>query len=288
MLELPARDLEPLLDLVERLREAPRDVGRRLHVGELQADAGVVLETVELLGVVDVDRIRVRRSGSSYFVDLALGIDRNLTFQRSEQITSEASAAVRVRLPGADVVIHTVPTAPDTESVFDRVRAVAAERNLTIHDVSVQQYDGALHVEQHLEVPELMPLRQAHDLVTGLEAEMRRSVPAIASVLTHIEAEPATIAHPASVPPSDNLLQQLKALAVAFPEILDVHEIVLVRGLAGSANMVQINCHCTLPDDLSMARVHDVITAFESEFRRLHPQVARVLIHPEPATDNCR
>ena len=62
----------------------------------------------------------------------------------------------------------------------------------------------------------------------------------------------------------------------------------LVRGHGGGAHVVQINCHCTLPDDLPMARVHEVITEFESEFRRLHPQVARVLIHPEPATDNCR
>ncbi len=239
-------------------------------------------------GVVDVDRIRVRRSGSSYFVDLALGIDRNLTFQRSEQITADATTVVRARLPEADVVIHTIPTASDTESIFDRVRAVAAERNLSIHDVSVQQYGGELHLEQHLEVTETMPLRQAHDLVTGLEAEMCHNIPGIASILTHIEAEPATIAHPAPLPPSESLLQQLQSLAVGFPEILDIHEVSLVRGHAGAANVVQINCHCTLPDDLRMARVHEVITEFESEFRRQHPQVARVLIHPEPATDNRR
>jgi divalent metal cation (Fe/Co/Zn/Cd) transporter len=37
-----------------------------------------------------------------------------------------------------------------------------------------------------------------------------------------------------------------------------------------------------------MSRVHQVITEFESEFRLGHPQVARVFIHPEPATDNRR
>jgi cation diffusion facilitator family transporter len=272
---LAHRTLDTLLDATPpELREA---IDRDLR-HDLLATAGVV----------DVDRIRVRRSGSSYFVDLALGIDRNLTFQRSEQITATATAAVQTRLPGADVMIHTVPTAPDTESVFDRIRAVAAERNLAIHDVSVQQYEGALHVEQHLEVAETMSLRQAHDLVTRLEADIHRNVPAVASVLTHIEAEPATIAHPAPVPPSENLLQQMKALAREFPEIQDIHEVTLVRGHGGAATSVQINCHCTLPDDLPMSRVHEIITEFESEFRRQHPQVARVLIHPEPATDNRR
>ena len=101
---------------------------------------------------------------------------------------------MRHRLPGADVVIHTVPTASLGESVFDRIRAVAARANLTIHDVSVRQFDGPqgvqLQVEQHLEVPETMPLRQAHEIATRLENEMRREIPGIASLLTHIERHP--------------------------------------------------------------------------------------------------
>ena len=239
-------------------------------------------------GVLAVERVRVRRAGSEYFVDLTLGLPRNLTFQRSEQIGFAAKAAVQKLLPGADVVIHTVPVAALSESVFDRVRAVAARSNLAIHDVSVQQYDGALHVEQHLEVPETMSLREAHDIATQLEAGMRREIPGIATVLTHIESEPATIAHPAQIGATETLTNQLLATARAFPEILDVHEITVTRGHGGAANSVQINCHCTLPDDFPMERVHEVITEFESAFRIKHPQVARVLIHPEPATDNRR
>ena len=191
-------------------------------------------------------------------------------------------------LPAADVVIHTVPTATLGESVFDKVRAVAARSNLSIHDVSVRQYDGALHVEQHLEVPETMTLHQAHEVVTALEAEMRREVPEIASLLTHIESEPATITTAAQVELSQNLERQLRVTASHFPEILDVHEISVTRGHGGAANSVQVNLHCTLPDDLPMEAVHQVITNFEDAFRLHHPQVTRVLIHPEPATDNRR
>ncbi|MCL5743496.1 MAG: cation transporter, partial [Acidobacteria bacterium] len=221
-------------------------------------------------------------------VDLTLSLPRQLTFQRSEQITHAATQAVQRLLPAADVVIHTVPTATLGESVFDKVRAVAARSNLSIHDVSVRQYDGALHVEQHLEVPESMTLHQAHELVTALEAEMKREVPEIASLLTHIESEPATIAAAAQVEPSQNLEQQLRNTASHFPEILDVHEISVTRGYGGAAKNVQVNLHCTLPDDLSMEAVHRVITNFEDEFRLHYPHVTRVFIHPEPATDNRR
>lgn len=239
-------------------------------------------------GVLGVERLRVRRSGSDYFVDLTLSLPRNVTFQRSEQITFAATEAVQRRLPGADVVIHTVPTAALGESVFDRIRAVAARSNLAIHDVSVQQFDGALHVEQHLEVPETMSLRQAHEIATQLETEMRKEIPGITSLLTHIESEPATIADKAQMEASQNLESQLRTTASHFPEIVDVHEITVTRGHGGAANSVQVNCHCTLPDDLPMEAVHEIITNFESEFRLDHPQVSRVLIHPEPATDNRR
>lgn len=274
-LQLAQRTLDSLLDAT------PAEV-RQQTQKDLRTDLN------SITGVLGIDRMRVRRSGSDYFVDLTLQLPRNLTFQRAEQIVFAATAAVQNRLPAADVVIHTVPTASLSESVFDRIRAVAARSNLAIHDVSVQNYDGALHVEQHLEVPETMPLRQAHEIATQLENDIRNEVPAIATLLTHIESEPATIAASAQMSASENLENQLRATASHFPEIVDVHEIVVTRGHGGAATSVQINCHCTLPDDLPMSAVHEIITNFESEFRLDHPQVSRVLIHPEPATDNRR
>jgi divalent metal cation (Fe/Co/Zn/Cd) transporter len=133
-----------------------------------------------------------------------------------------------------------------------------------------------------------MSLREAHEIATHLETEMRREVPIIATLLTHIESEPATIGLAAQVDASQNLERQLRATGRHFPEILDIHEITLTRGHGGTAASVQVNCHITLPDDLPMSAVHDVITNFESEFRLDHPQVSRVFIHPEPATDNRR
>ena len=43
-----------------------------------------------------------------------------------------------------------------------------------------------------------------------------------------------------------------------------------------------------MPDDLAMQKVHLVITGLEDRFRMECPEVYRVTIHPEPATDNLR
>lgn len=272
---LARRTLDSLLDAT------PLEVREQLQTT-------VIPEIEAIPDVVKAERMRVRRSGSDIFVDLTLGLPRNLTFQRAEQVTFAATETVTKHLPGADVIVRTVPVASMGESVFERIRAVAAQANLAVHDVSVQDREGRLAVEQHLEVPETMLLRDAHTLVTQLEGSIRREVPGIATLLTHIESEPITIAPTALLGVSANLESQLRDTAETFPDILDVHEITLTRGHGGAALTVQVNCHCTLPDDLPMSRVHEVITDLESEFRLQHPHVSRVLIHPEPATDNRR
>jgi cation diffusion facilitator family transporter len=235
-------------------------------------------------GVLFVDDLRMRRSGTRYFADVAIGMQRNTTFQRSEQIVMAATSAVQQVMPGTDVVVRTVPVAGGEESVFDRVRAVAQRANLGIHDVSVQQMDSGLAVDLHLELPEHMPLREAHETVTHIEADMKREVPEIRSVITHIEAEESTI-EPAVRLKNDRALEdEVRRAAEAFPEIVDVHNIVATR----TGEHLQMSCHCSMPDDLPMGAVHRIITQMEAIFLRERPEVDRLLIHPEPVTDNDR
>ena len=235
-------------------------------------------------GVLEVDRVRIRRAGNHYFADLAVGLARTVTFQRSGQLATAVTESVRRILPGADVTVQPLPRAQHTENIFDRIRAVATDRNLNVHDISVQDLAGQLYVEQHIELDERMTLKQAHDQVTELEAELRRDVPEIAEILTHIESEPATIERPEELVGDAELEHRLKAVAAQFPEILDVHDFVFkrVRG------RLYVSCHCTLSDNLSLARVHDIQTELEIRFKQDAPELFRVLIHPEPSTDNRR
>jgi cation diffusion facilitator family transporter len=235
-------------------------------------------------GVLEVDRVRIRRAGNRYFADLAIGVARTVTFQRSGQLASAVTDAVQRVLPDADVTVQPLPRAPGSENIFDRIRAVATQRNLNVHDISVQDLDGRLHVEQHVELDERMSLKDAHDQVTELEAEMRRDVPEISEILTHIESEPATIEKPDEVVSDAELEHRLKAVASQFPEVLDIHDFVITR----VRGRMFISCHCTLPDDLSLTRVHDIQTELEIRFKQDAPELFRVLIHPEPSTDNRR
>jgi len=261
---------------------AYRTVGALVDAVPIEMRRQILNEVRHTPGVLSVDQARMRRSGNSYFADFTLSLSRQLTFQHTEELVKDATAAVQRILPGADVVIHTVPRPDVAESVFDKVRAVAARNNVVLHDVSIQSVDGKLRVEQHVEVAEKMPLREAHTFVRRLEEEIREELPQIESVLTHIESEPATIELPVKVS-SDRLIEKhLRHAAAILPEVIDIHEVVVGR----MGDKIQVSCHCTLPDAMEMRRVHDVITALEDHFKMECPEVYRVLVHPEPATDN--
>ena len=121
--------------------------------------------------MLEVEQARVRRSGSGYFADLTLALPRRFTFEHTGELVREATEAAQRALPEADAVIHTVPREARAESVFDRVRAVAARNNVSVHELSVQSHHGRLRVEQHVELDETMPLKTAHEFVCALEAE---------------------------------------------------------------------------------------------------------------------
>ena len=254
--------------------EIPAETRRRL-----------VSEVAQVPGVLAVEQARVRRAGAGYFADLTLAMPRSSTFEHTGELVESATAAVHRALPGADVVIRTVPRESQAESIFDRVRAVAARNNVSVHELSVQSHHGRLRVEQHLELNENLSLLAAHDFVTAMEAEILRAAPEIDSILTHIESEPATIEQPEEIIEADRRIEQaMRSAAAGFPEITDVHQILVGR----SAEHIYLSCHCTLPDDLTMRRVHELITALEDRFKLECPEVQRVTIHPEPVTDNRR
>jgi cation diffusion facilitator family transporter len=246
--------------------------------------ADIIDRVARVEGVLEVDRVRIRRAGNRYFVEVSIGLARRVTFQRSEQVVGAVTDAIHSILPNADVTVRSIPQASGEENIFDRIRAVASRSNFSVHDVSVQELGGRLLVEQHLELDEKLTLKRAHDVVTRLEAEIRAEVPEISSILTHIESEPNTIESGDEVIQDSKLEKKLRRIVSEFPEIIDVHEIVIKK----VRDLIYLSCHCTMADDLPLSRVHDTSTALEIRFKQEAPQLFKVLIHTEPQTDNTR
>lgn len=244
----------------------------------------IITQVARVTGVLAVERVRIRQAGSRYFADISVAMRRNLSFQSSDALAAEVRQRVIALLGDADVLVHAVPRVGLSENTFDRIRAAALRNDLSVHDVSVQDVDGAIHAELHVELEEHLTLREAHECVARLEADIHANAPEVASILSIIDSEPMVIEPQQALEANNALEERIRAAGAFFPEVVDVHEIACRR----VGGQIYLSCHVTMPDELPLARVHQVQHALKIRIKRDLPYLQRVLIHPEPRTDNRR
>src|SRR5260221_6568107 len=180
-------------------------------------------------GVLDVDRIRVRRAGNRHFVDATVSVPRTASLEQVHALSDAIEKRVGEIVP-SDVMVHAEPRAPQGEHLFEAIRAVAQRMGLGIHDLSALQQQGQLFVELHLEVDENLSLREAHRQATNLEEGIRelRDGPINANI--HIEPLGRHIATPDAGAGEMKQLSRsveefLNSLPAEFDELVNCHNV---------------------------------------------------------------
>jgi cation diffusion facilitator family transporter len=233
-------------------------------------------------GVLDVERVRVRRSGNRHFVDATVSVPRTSSLEQVHVLTDAIERRIGEIVP-ADVIVHTEPRAPRGETLFESIRAVAQRMGLAIHDVAAVQQDGSLFVELHLEVDENLSLGDAHRRATELEEGIRALRDGNVMVNIHIEPLGRHIATPDT---REGEMRQLEIdvenflnrMPSEYDELVNCHE-VHVRQVE---HHILVSCHCIMKSDLPITRVHDVTATLEDRVKERFSQISRVTIHPEP------
>ncbi len=122
-------------------------------------------------GVLQSERVRVRRSGQRYFVDVTISVPRTASLEQAHAASNAVETRIAQIVP-ADVVVHVEPRAKTDENLFETIRAIAQRRGLAVHELSAHQFDHRLFIELHLEVDEGSSLREAHRRATELEEDI--------------------------------------------------------------------------------------------------------------------
>jgi cation diffusion facilitator family transporter len=233
-------------------------------------------------GVLDVDRVRVRRAGNRHFVDATVSVARTASLEQVHELSDAIEKRIGEIVP-SDVMVHAEPRAPQGEHLFESIRALAQRLGLAIHDVTALQQSGKLFIELHLEVDENLPLREAHRQATKLEEGIRALRGAPTEVNIHIEPLGTHIATP------DAGVGEMKQLAGAVEEFLnslpsEYHELLNCHDarVRQVEHRILVSCHCTMRSDLPINKIHDVTGALVDRVKEKFPQIHRVTIHPEP------
>jgi cation diffusion facilitator family transporter len=249
----------------------------------LQPEIARALERME--GVLDVERVRVRRAGNRYFVDATVSAVRTASLEQVHALSDAIEKRIGEIVP-SDVMVHVEPRAPQGEHLFEAIRAVAQRMGLAIHDVHASQQDGRLFIELHLEVDENLTLREAHRQASELEDRILELRGGAAEVNIHIEPQGHRIATPdAGLGEMNQLAKSIEdfvnRLPAEFGELVNCHD-VRVRQVE---HHILVSCHCTMKSELPITQVHDVTAALEDRVKEKFQQIYRVTIHPEPADE---
>jgi cation diffusion facilitator family transporter len=233
-------------------------------------------------GVLDVDRVRVRRAGNRHFVDATVSVARTTSLEQVHALSDAIEKRIGEIVP-SDVMVHAEPRAPQGEHLFESIRALAQRLGLAIHDVTALQQSGKLFIELHLEVDENLRLREAHRQATKLEEGIRALRDAPTEVNIHIEPLGTHIATPDAGLGEMKLLagaveQFLNSLPSEYDELVNCHD-ARVRQVE---HRILVSCHCTMRSDLPINKIHDVTAALVDRVKEKFPQIHRVTIHPEP------
>src|ERR1700730_16476935 len=263
--QLGRRTLDALLDV------APKGLQQEIAMAVARMD-----------GVLDVDRVRVRRSGNRHFVDATVSVARTASLEQVHALSDAIEKRIGEIVP-ADVMVHAEPRAPQGEHLFEAIRAVAQRKGLAIHDLTAVQQSGQLFIELHLEVDEKLSLREAHRQATGLEEKIRELRAGPIEVNIHIEPLGRHIATP------DAGIGEMKQLSMAIEEFLnrlplEFDELVNCHDVRARQveHHILVSCHGTMKGHLPITQIHDVTAALEDRVKEKFPQIYRVTIHPDP------
>jgi cation diffusion facilitator family transporter len=231
-------------------------------------------------GVVAVQRVRVRKVGPTTFVELEVATSRTLPLDRVAAIKDEIVAKLRADLGDAEIAVTVVPRALNSETVLERVMVIARNLALAVHHVTVQAIPDRLSVSLDLEVDGNLPLGEAHEIASRLEAAIKDELGPDVEVETHIEPlQTQDIAgRDAPAERTGAVSAALSDIAAKVGSVREVHDVRMRETPEGAI----VNFHCHVDPALTVHAVHEKVDELERSLRRSFPTIKRVIGHAEP------
>ena len=232
---------------------------------------------------MEVRRLRVRHAAGRDFVDLVVALSADAGLAQAHTTADAIEDAVRAELPNADVLVHVEPRAIEGDL---RERATVAALSVPdvreIHNVRVMQLDGGYELSLHVKLPRGLSLADAHETVEQLEAAVRRAVPELRMVHSHIE--PLSRTDWASKPSRDEVAVERDAIEEVVRRYTGAGAAAVRFRDAERGRVALITV--LLPPDQPLPSAHRRAGEIERAVRERCGDLADVIVHTEPADDD--
>jgi cation diffusion facilitator family transporter len=222
---------------------------------------------------VDLRRLRMRQAGGRQFADVVIGVEAGAVVGQGHAAADAVEHAIGQALPGSDVVVHVEPAVDAGIRERAHAAAVAVRRVREVHNLAVVDVDGRSELSLHVKLPGALSLDEAHEIAEQVEDAIRRAVPEIDGVQTHLE--PLTETSTAREVTADAAVVEevVRTVTGKAPREL--------RFLRTDGGLVAYLTLC-LDGQTRLDEAHDRASRIEEEIRRRLPEIADVIVHTEP------
>ncbi len=234
----------------------------------------------EFDSIISVKYVRVRPAGPVIFAEILIRVSRTLSLENVQRLRDSISVRLREEMPTIDVRVDAEPIVLDDESVNETVRAVAAARNLSVHDIDLRQASGRKYLSFDVELDEDLPIREAHDIATALEQDLIRDLGHDVEVTTHIDPRRTQVSAGRNLS-EDEAAPIAGAITNIASTIVHARNIHHVR-VAANDDGLHIAFHCTFDPDLPLRDAHHGAALLEQAVLRGVAGTVRVVVHAEP------
>ncbi|HET7571475.1 MAG TPA: cation diffusion facilitator family transporter [Gaiellaceae bacterium] len=245
------------------------------------ADAAAAARTA-IAGVrpqVELRRLRMRQAAGRHFADVVIGVSSDAAVAQGHAAADAVERAVQAALPEADVVVHVEP-GETGGAVRERAHAAAlgVPRVREVHNVSAVALDSGTELSLHLKLPPELSLHEAHAIAEEVERAIRREVPEVASVQTHLE--PLAEESPGRLPAAGDVAGEQECVERIVREETggEPRELRFLHTDEGLVAYLTLAVDGATP----LAEAHAGASRIEERIRSERPEIADVIVHTEP------
>jgi len=222
---------------------------------------------------VELRRLRMREAAGRHFADVVIGVSPGAAVGQGHAAADAVEAAVQQAVPGTDVVVHVEPG--DEAALRERALAAAlgVQRVREVHNVSILSVGGRTEVSLHLKLPGDLPLGEAHEIASQVEAAIGDALGEIDAVQTHLEPLAEVGQGREAEADRESVVAIVEAATRRAPREL--------RFLRTNVGLVLFLTLGTDPN-ASLAQAHAVASDVEARIREARPDVVEVIVHTEP------
>jgi len=231
-------------------------------------------------GVIEVERLRIRPTGFSYFVDAMVSVSRKIPLERTKEITRKIESEIKKIIPEGDVVINIKPIALKDETIAEQIQIIAANYDVDVHDISVQDLKDKRFINFDLEVDKNLNLKKAHDKAAELEERIKEELGEDLNIVIHVEPGAITSAKGNELDKEtlDKINKILDSIKKQMKEIKGIKDVV-GRKVGGQ---VFVSLSCILDEKIPLEKSHDISEKIEAILKETIPNLERAIIHLEP------